>query len=284
MAQFPVSDQAGIIDGLNYALSGPGGLGQNFAGFSSYTPAYMTGNFRTPYSQTTPANLYVAAIALGTSEMLDGRTWKYTFASAQASAPFANGQGISVTGVTDPFYDGSYIPIGVVECTTTYVIARTTTTYTVVAPSSGGTVEFSSMNTQNSTDCDIRVLVTGAQDRVFISGQLDQLISYTDAGTSTIDVTVNIARYTAEANNDPINPDFVFANETIIVEKVYPRPALTGTGVIPLIETVFASVQDTPAPGFYRYILNVNFGTTGTIQVTQDELLLRSISAQVVKP
>jgi hypothetical protein len=284
MAQFPVSDSAGIIDGLNYALSGPGGLGQNFAGFSSYTPAYLTGNFRTPYSQTTPAALYVAPIALGTSEMLDGRTWKYTFALAQATPPFAIGQGITITGVTDPFYDGTYIPIGVIECTTTYVITRTTTTYAVVAPSSGGTAEFSSMNTQNSTDCDIRVTVTGAQDRVFISGQLDQLISYTNAVASDIDITVNIARYTAQANNDPINPDFVFADETIIVQKTYPSGSLTGTGVIPLIETVFASALDTPAPGYYRYILNVKFDTTSSVQVTQDQLLLRSISAQVVKP
>jgi hypothetical protein len=284
MAQFPISDDSGIIDGLNYALSGPGGLGQNFAGFSSYAPAYLTGNYRSPFSQSTPAKLYVPPIALGTSEMLDGRTWKYTFASAQPSAPFAVGQPITISGVADPFYDGTYSPIGVIECTTTYVITRTTTTYTVVAPSTGGTAEFSNVNTLTSTDCDIRVTVTGAQDRVFISGQLDQIISYTDSGTSDMDVYLTITRYQAEPNNDPINPDFIFGNQQIIVQKVYPQTGLTGTGSLPLIETVFTSVLDTPAPGYYRYILEVNFVTTGTIQVTQDELFLRSISAQVVKP
>jgi len=284
MAQFPIADQAGVIEGLNYALSGPGGLGQNFAGFSSYLPAYLTGNYRSPFSQSTPAKLYVPPIALGVSQMLDGRTWKYTFASAQPSAPFAIGQPITISGVADPYYDGTYTPIGVIECTTTYVIVRTTTTYTVVANSTGGTATFSNVNTLTSTDCDIRVTVTGAQDRVFISGQLDQIISYTDAGTSNMDVYLTITRYKAEPNNDPINPDFVFGSQQIIVQKVYPQTGLTGTGSLPLIETVFTSVLDTPAPGFYRYILEVNFVTTGTVQVTQDQLLLRSISAQVVKP
>ena len=49
MATFPVQSgsEQNIIDGLNYVLSGPSGLGQNFAGFSSYTPAWLTGNYRT---------------------------------------------------------------------------------------------------------------------------------------------------------------------------------------------------------------------------------------------
>jgi hypothetical protein len=284
MAQFPISDSSDIIDGLNYALSGPGGLGQNFAGFSTYTPGYLTGNYRAPFSQTSPANLYVPPIALGTSEMLDGNTWKFTFAAAEATPPFAPGQIISVSGVTDPYYDGSYTPIGVTECTTTYVIARTSTTYALVPSSTGGTVELSNVNVLTSTDCDIRVTVTGAQDRVFVSGQLDQLISYTDSGTSDLDVYVTITRYQAQPNNDPVNPEYIFGNQQIIVQKVYSQTGLSGTGTLPLIETVFSSIQDTPVPGLYRYILEVNFVTEDTIQVTQDELLLRSISAQVVKP
>ena len=40
MAQYPVSDQQGVIDGLNYVLSGPSNLGDTFKGYSSsvYTP------------------------------------------------------------------------------------------------------------------------------------------------------------------------------------------------------------------------------------------------------
>ena len=47
MAKFPVEigDSEGIIDSVNYLLSGPGGLGQNFQGFSDYQGAYLTGAF-----------------------------------------------------------------------------------------------------------------------------------------------------------------------------------------------------------------------------------------------
>ena len=48
MAQYPVEDTAGLFEAVNYLLSGPSGLGQNFQGFSSYQPAYVTGTFRQP--------------------------------------------------------------------------------------------------------------------------------------------------------------------------------------------------------------------------------------------
>ena len=93
IAKYPVDvgDDEGILDAINYLLSGPAGLGQNFAGFSSYTPAYVTGNFRTPFAQTTPAALYVPPIALNNAQQLDDRTIKYTFTSAQPTPPFALG-------------------------------------------------------------------------------------------------------------------------------------------------------------------------------------------------
>ncbi len=58
MAQFPVTtgDPQGVIDGVNYLLSGPSGLGQNFAGRSFSDQAWLTGNGRTPYV-TTPIAL-----------------------------------------------------------------------------------------------------------------------------------------------------------------------------------------------------------------------------------
>jgi len=52
MAKFPVdlSDREGIVEGLNYVLSGPSGLGQNFSGFGAFEPATITGNYRSPYT------------------------------------------------------------------------------------------------------------------------------------------------------------------------------------------------------------------------------------------
>jgi len=298
-AKYPVDvgDSEGIVDAVNYLLSGPSGLGQNFAGFSTYTPGYLTGNFRIPFSQTTPAELYVAPISVSYAEQLDDRTIKYYFSGAPlASAPFSLGNGLTITGITPSTYNSadlrnagySIAQIGVVECTDSYVIVRTVAAITTPLGtySSGGSIEYSSMDTLISTDCDVRVTVTGGTDRVFISAQLDQLISYDVlVGTPDMTVYVDITRYKAFTNDNPTNPDYIFDEPYTVTEKVYEYTGLS-TGSLPLIETVFTSVIDTPPPGYYRYIVEVYFQTFGVstdIYVTEDELRLRSISAQVVK-
>lgn len=292
MSQYPVESQDQVYQAVNYLLSGPGGLGQNFEGFSSYTPAYLTGNFRTPFSQTTPAALYVAPIALSNAQQLDDRTIKYTFTSAQPAPPFSLGNGLTITGITPSTYNSSnlnIVQIGVVECTTTYVIVRSRDAITTPLGTyvSGGDVEYSTTgNFYNSTDCDVRVIVTGGSDRVFVSGQLDNLISYeVFSGPATLTYGVRIERYRGFANNDPANPDFIFDEDSDVVEKLYYFTGLTGTGTLPLQETVFSTLVDEPDPAFYRYILEVKFRNNlgGDMQVTASEMSLRSISAQVVK-
>jgi len=288
-----------LEDNVNYLLSGPGGLGQSFAGYSSYDPVqYLTGNFRTPFSQTTTANLYVSGIGVNNAVQLDSRTIKYFFTGAPlGSVPFALGNGLKFTGISPSAYNSADLTaagtsiqqIGVVECTTSYVIVRTVDAIlqSLGTYASGGTIQYNVMDSYNSTDCDVRVTVTGATDRVFVSAQLDQKIDY-QVVTASADMTVYTAirRYKAFINNDPVNPDFIFQPDAIVVEKAYPYTALTGTGSLNLIETVFSSIQDKPSPGYYRYILEVYFQTFGAstdIYVTQDELRVRSISAQVVK-
>ncbi|KON32727.1 MAG: hypothetical protein AC479_06860 [miscellaneous Crenarchaeota group-6 archaeon AD8-1] len=227
MSKFPVevSDDEGVIDAVNYLLSGPQGLGQNFSGFNSYINGYLTGNYRIPFTQPNPALIYVSAIALGVSEIIDPRTFKHYFASAQPSPPFALGQPVDVQGVTNDFYDGTYSPIGVVECTTTYFIARTTGSYDVTtAPSSGGTAQLSLNNFLTSTDANARVTTTSATDRVFISAQLNNALTYTSTVTGSLIYKVQVNRYLAEPNNDPTNPDFVFTLDSTISEKKYVLP------------------------------------------------------------
>jgi hypothetical protein len=63
MAQFPVEyagkDSEGIVEAVNYLLSGPSGLGQYFSGFSDSYTAWLRGNIRTPSTvagYTTPAH------------------------------------------------------------------------------------------------------------------------------------------------------------------------------------------------------------------------------------
>lgn len=306
MAKFPVevSDKEGIIEGLNYVMSGPSGLGQNFAGFSNYKPYWLTGNFRVPYTKAfwsdeakqevnAPALLYVAPISLATSEMLDGRTWKFTFATVQKTPPFALGNGITVAGVSDDFYNDTYGTIGVTKCTTEYVIARTTTSYPIHGAGTGGTVKLITGTGFNSTDCNARVTVTGGSDRVFISAQLDNVLTYLINTTpATLIYTVAVNRYKGFLNNDPINPDYLFDFDETVAQKSYAHAGLSGSGTIPLTESVFTTVLDKPAPGFYWYILEVKFEFNTHLvakkseqngQVTSGLVGLRSLSAQVVK-
>jgi hypothetical protein len=298
-AKYPVetSDQEGIVDAVNYLLSGPSGLGQNFAGFSSFNPAWITGNFRSPYTSSSVAKLTVAPIALSTSESLSDRTFKYTFNVAQPSPPFANGNNVTIVGVLDPFYDGTYAVIGVVECTTTYCIVRTADSFSVEPPSTGGSISLNTGTGDLSTDANARVTVTGATDRIFVSGQLAQLIEYNVTTAGNLKVTVEINKYYGFQDPLPVNPDIKFDLRSTIARRVYNYPLTVGTGTLSLLETVFSSVVDQPDPsvpvstdpefswtGFFWYILDVSFEfTTGAGSITTDELGFRSLSAQVVK-
>lgn len=295
MAKYPVdiSDKEGIVDAVNYALSGPSGLGQNFAGFSDYKTAYLTGNFRVPYSQTTPARLYVAPIALSSSEMLDGRTYKFTFATTQKTPPFALGNGITIDGVDNNWYNDTYGTIGITKCTTTYCIVRTVGSYSVRGPASGGTISLTTGTGYNSTDCNARVTVTGGSDKVFISAQLANLIAYAINTTpAALSYSVAVNRYKGEPNNDPVNPDYVFGFDETVSERVYAFSNLTGSANLNQVETVFTSILDQPPPGYYWYILEVKFEfnthLSGTTKISNGQVLgsvlsLRSLSAQVVK-
>jgi len=222
---YPISNQQDVIDGLNYVLSGPGGLGQNFSGVSITDTGYLTGNYRLPFSSTVNYQLTVDPIALSTSEMLDERTWKFTFATPEASVPFGLGNPVYVEGVTDPYYDGSYTTIGVIECTLTYVVVRTSDSYAIVADSTGGTVKKSIITYDTdqwySTDCNARVTVTSSAQRVFISAQINNAYTFKKLTTGPYSYTVAINRYKAVSNNDPTNPDFVFPFDKTIAYQTY---------------------------------------------------------------
>jgi hypothetical protein len=303
MSQFPINTPDGLYEAVNYLASGPQGLGQNFSGFSAYEDGYLTGNFRAPYSQLTPANLYVPGISLSNAQQLDDRTIKYTFSSTQSTPPFALGNGLTVTGITPSTYNSSSLrdagssinQIGVIECTTTYVIVRTVAPIATPLGTyvSGGSINFIVAQNYidsgyNSTDCNARVTVTGGTDRVFISAQMTQNISYNViSGPSDFRVWVAVNRYVGSANNDPVNPDYHFELDTTVSRKIYTYTGLSGTGTLPELETVFTSILDQPPPGYYWYILEIvlEYPDTGgvEVEVTNDKLGLRSLSAQVVK-
>jgi hypothetical protein len=285
MAKYPVeiSDPEGIVDAVNTLLSGPSGLGQNFAGFSSYTPAYLTGNYRTPFTWPTTRTLYVAPITLATSEFVDSRTLKFTFASAQPSAPFEQGNPVNVSGSSVSWYDGFYTNIGVISCTTTECLVRLSADYTAEPIGTGGTIGLTVNDTDISTDCNARVTVTGGTDRVFISGQLEQSIDgvVTTAGSSVITITVSVNRYIGTLNDDPVNPDYLFNFDETIAQKTF-QTTQSGPWTLSNLDAIFTSIIDNPAPNYYWYILEVNYSGTG-VEVNNVLLGLRSLSSQVVK-
>jgi len=295
MSQYPVESNEQLYQAVNYLLSGPGGLGQNFAGYSTYAQGYSTGNFRPPFTNTAGANLFVAPIPLGVSEMLDERTWKFNFASPEVTPPFVPGQPITVLGVADSYYDGDYEPIGVVECTTTYVIARTDGYFDIEPPSSGGDVYFyntfrSGSEATLSTDANGKVTITGATDRVFLSAQLNNVISYINASSTNFRYTVRINRLKGFVTSDPINPEYRFIPDATIAERVY-EYTLTGSGSLDDVETIFTAIIDEPEIGYYWYILEVQYknldwdgtGSLPAFQVTDAVFTQRGLSAQVVK-
>lgn len=388
MSKYPVerSDSEGIADALNYVLSGPAGLGQNFAGASFSSTGYLTGNFRAPFTSEVPVTVYVAPIALSTSELLDPNTWKFTFATPEPTPPFPLGAPVLVSGVSDSLYDGTYSS-GVADCTTTYVITRTSAAYADPGPGTGGTVELNLSVGFNSTDGDARVVVNSASDRVFVSAQVLNTITYQASLTSSVLYNVAVNRYKAFPSGSAANPDFLFGFDETIAYRLYNFATLdptsnsvlnlsflgsksasvvsypvtytvnpttvTGTGsnlslritqfptgavpygpsnttieivsggqgynsgdslVVPgnllgtgsspandmtltvntvssgsatldAIDTVFVNIIDTPDPGFYRYILELEFTSQigGDAVITQCELGYRSLTCQVVK-
>ena len=277
-SQYPLLKTEDPIAAINYLLSGPGGLGQLFKGFSSSDTAYVTGNYRTPFSQSNLANFHVAPINLATSQMLDNRTIKFTYAIVQSTPPFALGNTVSVSGVANDFYNGSYTPIGVVESSYGYCIVRLNNEYPLELSSAGGTISLDAQSSNFhdpyflSTDCNAKIQIQGATDRVFISAQLNALMNYVATYDSVLEYTVSVNRYSGYPNNNPVNPDYFFLFDKTIATRTYRLRCPAGTDSVPptppvtdylidapYIDTVFASAIDNPGLGYYWYILEVAF-------------------------
>lgn len=376
---FPINyneqDSNDVVDAVNYVLSGPSGLGQNFSGVSGYNTTLLTGNYRSPYviasvsvntlgantatnvtvdsvegikegyyvsnpggtigtgaqvavggidadtntitltvantgavsglatfSEANTAPLYVAPIAITTITWLSPYTIKIDYA-AQPSPPFALGNTVLVSGSSVGVYDYYYTGAGVIECTTTYAIVRSTRSIANPGVGAGGTVSVSNTiqppvgntvpepNNWIQTDCIATASVTGATDRVFISGQLDQRIKYIATAISTLRVTAAINRYKVINIGDPANPELRNIFDSTIAQRsvVVPNLAITTPGIpveLNNIGTVFNTFIDEPDTGYYQYRLEVLYrvvNSTGAMQVVATEVDVRTLSTQVVK-
>jgi hypothetical protein len=270
-AKYPVeiSDQEGIVDAVNYLLSGPSGLGQNFDGFSSYTPAYLTGTFRAPFTvptSTTPVpTLYVAPISISNITTLVNppslAIIEVTYTSAQTPVPFAEGDTVTIVNATPDYYDDDYNR-GVVEVSSTGIILQYNAQNAVPAYVSGGDIFKNASNTDVSTDCNGRVTVYGPTDEVFLSAQLNLDFTYDCTVASEWDIIVKIQRYAGAPTDAPGDNDYLFDLDTnpIVSEQVTHYSAST-SGSSGNTEYIFTTVLDQPSFGYYWYILDIVFST-----------------------
>jgi hypothetical protein len=300
MSQFPIVSEEGLYEAVNYLASGPSGLGQNFDGFSSYTPAYLTGNTRQPWTVSTttnaPPNWYVAPIQISSVSYLDNpgtstsQTTLWTFSTPQSPPPFLNGMLLTGAGWTPSNYNG--VDGTVVSCTNASVTLDLGESYNWPTPiTTYGTLEFDAYlngdKTKSipiSTDCNARVTVTGPTERVFVSSQLALTSGYTCSTASTFSVTVQINRYNATAYTVNGATQYSFDSPVTVGEQSKTYSVTTGSGTVDTGQNIFTTIVDQPNFGFYWYICEVVWTPlTGNAVPKLQTVGLRSLSAQVIK-
>ena len=273
-AKYPVevSDSEGIVDAVNYLLSGPAGLGQNFDGFSDYKSAYMTGTVRAPFTAPLSTNpvptMYVAPIALTNITIPNNPGAIFKAFYTNPTIPFNPGDNCRVRNVVDDgsgeAFNGTYRR-SVLESTTGYTLVQWSggTDATIWSNYlSGGTIEKNMSNLDLSTDCNGRVTVYGPTDEVFLSAQLNLDFTYDCTVASEWDIIVKIQRYAGEPTKTPGDNDYLFDLDTNpIVSQQVTHYSQSTSGVSGNTEYIFTTVLDQPSFGYYWYILDVVFST-----------------------
>jgi len=288
VAKYPVDvgDKEGITDAVNYLLSGPSGLGQNFQGFADYLPAYLRPSTKQPWSLpiTTGLNpsIYLA-LPINNAFPCDetGTPWAATsayirldFTTPQATAPFQFGDKLDINNVVDTgggnppysYNDSGYL---VFSSTTTYVILTFDfVEYEWSTYISGGDVGRDYMNYELDTDCNARVTVEGATTQVFVSAQLNLAWDIVVNTPNTYNVKVQIKRFRGFPSQTPGSTEFLFADGVLISEKTFLKDgSVSGPAAC---EAIFTTVLDKPSFGYYWYILDVYFDMPGAILVETD--------------
>lgn len=277
-----VSDEEGQVDAINYLLSGPSGLGQNFSGYSRYLPQYIRPSARQPWSlpitTTLDPSIYldipisnITPVGGNPSDLL-----LITFTTPFATAPFQFGDYIDIANVTESGVDTSIQGVDwfVYSCTANDVTVGYDSSfgsYTWNTYVSGGDVLRTYINKELSTDANGRVTVNGAGDRVFISAQIDMNYEYTCTTNVDYKIKAVISRGVGFPNTDPGQTDFFFTDFVTVSEKTIDKSATVGSGT-ENFEAIFASVLDGPNLNFnyYWYILSVYFLVPGSLRVVNN--------------
>lgn len=261
MSQFPVENEPGLYEGINYLLSGPAGLGQNFEGFATTTPAYIRPAIRAPF--TIPLNTtqnpdwYVAPISIGNIVALDTNSFQVTYSSTQSPVPFSAGDLVSIVDVDDAggeTFNGEYT---VLSGNSAGIVCGTVGSYSWATYNSGGEVTRDWTDVRTSTDCNAFVTIYGPTDQAFISSQIAFDFDYTaSTAGSEFDVFVQVNRY----RGFPVigQPgQFVFQFDNTVIERRY-HYVVSASGSDSK-ESIFTTALDSPGFGFYYYILEIEF-------------------------
>jgi hypothetical protein len=281
-----VSDSEGIAEAVNYLLSGPAGLGQNFQGFSAYVPAYLRPSNRQPWDVQLTSGLNTSLyLALPISDIqpvgaLPSALITVTFATPQATPPFQFGDRVDIFNVTeagtgDTSLNGSSDVV--YSCTTTEVVVGYNADFDAQdwdVYISGGTIGRDYLNVNNETDCNARVTVSGATQQVFVTAQINLAWTYTCAVASTYNVSVRIFRLEGFESDTPGSQEYIFSNETLVSKKDNYFAVTPGSGTQTL-ETIFSTVLDGPNLPFkyYWYILQVYFEVEGPLYDDSETLI-----------
>jgi len=286
ISKYPIDpgDTEGITEAVNYLLSGPSGLGQNFQGFSAYVPAYLRPSDRQPFSlpidTTLNPSIYLALPISNIQPVgaLPSALITVTFTTPQATAPFQFGDRVDILNVTEAG-TGSRSLNGtsdvVYSCTTTEVVVgynRDFDTQDWDVYVSGGTIGRDYINTDLETDCNAKVTVSGATQQVFVSAQINLAWPYTCNVASTYNVSVRIFRLEGFPSDTFGSTEYIFSNDTLVSKKDNYFPVTVGSGTETL-ETIFSTVLDGPDLPFkyYWYILEVYFEVEGPLYAPPEE-------------
>lgn len=283
ISKYPVeiSDQEGITDAVNYLLSGPAGLGQNFDGFSDYNPLIIRPTFARPftlpYYTTLDASWYirmpVTSVSVVGGNPSDQITVNFTPPVAYTAAPFQFGDTLRLSGFEDsglPYDDTSTLntPTGnksAIQFGQFNSVATTTLTGTGsgarlnVFLSGTSAVPYSSVNTE--TRVDIFNVGTG-----YAVGDTIKVLGTAIGGaTPANDLTLTVAAVDSGFYNDSY---FVFSSTTTSVNLYtsaeYNWPAITVQGEVS------------------RSFINTAVSTDCLTQVVVDSITQRNfINAQV---
>lgn len=304
VAKYPVDigDDEGIVDAVNYLLSGPAGLGQNFEGFSAYLPAYLRPSSRQPWSlpidTTLDPNIYLAR-PINNITIVGGNPSAYllvTFTTPYTDPPFQFGDkldimGVTETGTDEPLNANSYVVFSCTNADVTIGYNGDFQPFTWNTYVSGGTIGRDYLNYILDTDCNARITVTGPTQQVFVSGQLLLEFDYDCTTATDLTIEITIRRFRAFPNNTIGDTDYIFGDPVIISRQSSILP-ITVTGVgSGGFEGIFTTVLDGPNLdfGYYWYILGVQFLVDPTsypvypVTIGNATLQLRSLTAQVIK-